>query len=175
MLEVKAYIDWLETSNIDLKISVYIINNKAHGLEVQPLKDFIPGSSPSANRKLLTHILTNIRILPHTDIWVGWLHYAQPRAISIIWIHTLRFSPPALPDLYWKLYIVFLQFCITIVIKLTFTVRITLSSFIEVFTLRPPLRSRLMLIILSWLCDLAWEWHTQPKWFLPLHLWQCWP
>ena len=39
---------------------VYLINKKAHGLKTQPLKDFILGSSPSVNRKLLTHILTNV-------------------------------------------------------------------------------------------------------------------
>ena len=42
--------------------------------------------------------------------------------------------------------VVFLQFCIIIVIILTFIVRITLYNFIEVFTPRPTLRSRLMLI-----------------------------
>ena len=35
------------------------IKKKAHGLKAQPLKDFNLGSSPSVNRKLLTHILTN--------------------------------------------------------------------------------------------------------------------
>ena len=31
------------------------LRKKAHGLNAQPLKDFILGSSPSVNRKLLTH------------------------------------------------------------------------------------------------------------------------
>ena len=49
-----------------------IVNKKACGLKAQPLKNIIPGSGPSANRKLLTHILTNVTthpaIHPHTDI-----------------------------------------------------------------------------------------------------------
>ena len=41
---------------------------------MQPLKDFIIGSSPSVNRKLLTHILTNVTHPPtHLDIQVGLL------------------------------------------------------------------------------------------------------
>ena len=35
-------------------------NKKAHGLNAQPLKDLILGSSSNVNRQLLTHILTNV-------------------------------------------------------------------------------------------------------------------
>ena len=42
-------------------------NKKAHGLKAQPLKDFILGSSPSVNRKMLTHILTNVNTHPATQ------------------------------------------------------------------------------------------------------------
>ena len=38
---------------------------KPVGLKFSPLKDVILGSSPSVNRKLLTHILTNV--LTHTQ------------------------------------------------------------------------------------------------------------
>ena len=34
------------------------VNKEVHGLKAQPIKDFILGSSPIVNRKLLTHILT---------------------------------------------------------------------------------------------------------------------
>ena len=44
---------------------------KACGLKVQPLKDIILGSSPSVNRKLVTHILTNIPTHTHRhQTWV---------------------------------------------------------------------------------------------------------
>ena len=43
------------------------LNEKAHGLKAQPLKDFILGSSPSVNRKLFTHILTNVNTHPATQ------------------------------------------------------------------------------------------------------------
>ena len=42
-------------------------NKKGHGLKAQPLKDFILGSSPNVNRKLLTHILTNVP----THFWLS--------------------------------------------------------------------------------------------------------
>ena len=45
----------------------FIQKKKAHGLKAQPLKDFILGSSPSVNRKLLTHILTNVNTHPATQ------------------------------------------------------------------------------------------------------------
>ena len=44
-------------------------NKKAHGLKSQPLKDFILGRSPSVNRKLLTHILTNVNTHTPTQIF----------------------------------------------------------------------------------------------------------
>ena len=44
-----------------------IKDKKAHGFKGQPLKDFILGSSPSVNRKLLTHILTNVNTHPPTQ------------------------------------------------------------------------------------------------------------
>ena len=37
---------------------------KACGLTAQPLKDVILGSGPRVNRKLLTHILTNVPTHP---------------------------------------------------------------------------------------------------------------
>ena len=43
------------------------INKKVHGLKAQPLKDFILGSSPSVNRELLTHIVTNVNTHPATQ------------------------------------------------------------------------------------------------------------
>ena len=43
-----------------------IYNKKAHGLKAQPLKGVILSSSPSVNRKLLTHILTNVSTHPST-------------------------------------------------------------------------------------------------------------
>ena len=45
---------------------IALSNKKAHGLKAQPLKDFILGSTPSVNRKLLTHILTNVNTYPAT-------------------------------------------------------------------------------------------------------------
>ena len=45
------------------------LNKKAHGLNDQPLKDFILGSSPNVNRKLLTHIITNVHTHPPTYGW----------------------------------------------------------------------------------------------------------
>ena len=53
---------------------------KARGLKAQPLKDIILGSSPSENRELLTHIITNVLTHPPTDIRVGRLQKAQPMA-----------------------------------------------------------------------------------------------
>ena len=47
------------------------LNNTGCELEAQPFKDFILGGSPSVNRKLLTHILTNVDTNPsptHTQI-----------------------------------------------------------------------------------------------------------
>ena len=44
-----------------------LLNKKSHGLKAQPLKDFILGSSPSVNRKLLRNILTNVNIHPPTQ------------------------------------------------------------------------------------------------------------
>ena len=49
-------------------------NKKANGLKAQPLKDFILGSSPGVNRKLLTHILTNVPTHPHPKL----LHFTAP-------------------------------------------------------------------------------------------------
>ena len=49
-----------------------LINKKAHGLKAQPFKDSILGSSPSVNRKLLTHILTNVNTQPATQN-IQWL------------------------------------------------------------------------------------------------------
>ena len=42
------------------------LNKKACALKAQPLKDIILGSSPSVNRKLLTHILANVPTHPQT-------------------------------------------------------------------------------------------------------------
>ena len=67
----KSYMD--ESQSCQLKW-IMKLNKKAHGLNAQPLKDIILGSSPSVDRKLITHILTNVTNPPtHTHIWVGWL------------------------------------------------------------------------------------------------------
>ena len=52
--------------------TIVITNKKAHGLKAQPLKDFILGSSSNVNRKLLTHILTNVNTHPPTKNF-SWL------------------------------------------------------------------------------------------------------
>ena len=49
-----------------------INKKKPMGFKAQHLKDVILGSSPSVNRKLLTHILTNLPTHPHTHRHLSW-------------------------------------------------------------------------------------------------------
>ena len=68
-------------NKLSLWLSLKRNEKKPVGLKLSPIKDILLDSSLSVNRKLITHILTNIPIHPathpwthpHIDIWVGWL------------------------------------------------------------------------------------------------------
>ena len=62
-----------QTSDLDdynkLSIRLSLKNKKKSvGSKLSPIKMFVLGSSPSVNRKLLTHILTNVS----THIYLSW-------------------------------------------------------------------------------------------------------
>ena len=53
-----------------------VANTKAHGLKAQPLKDFILGSSPSVNRKIVNTHPNKCKDLPtHSKLLVAKVYF----------------------------------------------------------------------------------------------------